>query len=409
LAAAFAAQPAARAQQGKSTWGQILIADGPSDSAIDLYDPASNRFAPKLATPRMKSRGRATATLLVTGPNAGKVLIAGGDNRNNYPRASTELYDPATNTVVDGPAMKTPRSGHTATAISFGPNAGKILLAGGTGADARYLSSTELYDPAANTFSPGPAMGAACALCKATVITSGKNAGKILIAGGYDPHGVLGSTELYDPAANVFAPGPIMHPARITFAATVIPSGKNAGRILIAGGTQLGGDDNDDSTQLYDPATDQFVRGPTMKSTRDNPTATAIASGPNAGKILIAGGERDNHDETGRDASLASTELYDPAANTIAPGPAMNIRRVAHTATVILSGKNAGRILIAGGMEEDIDKNGSGIAHSLSSTELYDPATNTFAPGPKMNWDRIDAVAVQLPPAPIEQHRTAKP
>ena len=88
----------------------------------------------------------------------------------------------------------------------------------------------------------------------------------------------------------------------------------------------------------------------------------------------------------------------------------MNKRRVAQTATVIASGKNAGKILIAGGMEEDIDKNGSGIAHSLSSTELYDPATNTFAPPgdtPEMNGMRFDAVAVQLPPAPPASHPAA--
>jgi hypothetical protein len=335
----------------------------------------------------------------VSGPNAGKVLIAGGDNRNNYPRASTELYDPATNTVVNGPAMKMPRSGHTATAIPSGPNAGKILVAGGIGEDGE-LSSTELYDPATNAFSPGPAMRTTCALCRATVITLGKNAGKILFVGGYDPHGVLGATELYDPGANAFAPGPIMHHARVAFTATVIPSGKNAGEILIAGGAQLGGDDNDDSTELYDPATDKFVRGPTIKPTRDAATATAITSGPNAGKILIAGGEYDDKNETGRDASLASTELYDPDTSTIAPGPAMNKRRVAHTATPILSGKNAGRILIAGGIEKDTDKNGSGLFRNLYSTELYDPVTSTFAPGPTMNWDRYEAVAVQMPPAP---------
>jgi hypothetical protein len=396
----FAAQPAARAQQSRSTWGQILIAGGAYDCGVDLYDPTSNRFAPEIATPRMKGRVRATANLLVSGPNAGKVLIAGGDNRNDVPRASTELYDPATNTVVEGPAMMTPRSGHTATAIPSGPNAGKILLAGGMGAFTGDLSSTELYDPSTNRFSPGPAMRAGCALCTATVITSGKNAGKILFVGEYDPHGVLGSTELYDPAANAFAPGPIMNPARVASTATLIPWGKSAGKILIASGAQLGGDDNDDWTELYDPATDKFARGPGMKFTRDDPTAMAIVSGPNAGKILIAGGEHDDKDETGKDASLASTDLYDPDTNTIAPGPAMNTRRVAHTATVILSGKNAGRILIAGGIEKDTDKNGSGIFLKLCSTELYDPATNTFAPGPKMNWERFDAVAVQLPPAP---------
>jgi hypothetical protein len=78
----------------------------------------------------------------------------------------------------------------------------------------------------------------------------------------------------------------------------------------------------------------------------------------------------------------------------------MNTRRVVHTATLILSGKNTGKILIAGGMDEDADHNGGGIFHGVSSTELYNPVTNTFAPGPKMNWERADAVAVQLPPAP---------
>ena len=405
LAVAFARQPPACAQQGKSTWGQILIAGGPNDGGVDLYDPASNRFAPESVTPRAKRRVWATATLLVTGPNAGKVLLAGGDNRNNYPRASTELYDPATNTVVNGPAMKTPRSGHTATVIPSGPNAGKILLAGGMGGEVGELSSTELYDPASNTFSPGPAMRSPCSLCRATVTTSGKNAGKILIAGGYDPHGVLGSTQLYDPAANAFAPGPIMRPARVAFTATVIPAGKNAGKILIAGGAQLGAKHSNDPTELYDPALDNFVRGPAMKSTRHEPTATPILSGPNAGKILIAGGERDDNDETGRDASLASTELYDPDTNSIALGPVMNKPRVAHTATVILSGKNAGKILLAGGIEKDTDKNGSGIFLYLRSTELYDPATNTLAPGPMMNLDRFDAVAVQLPSAPSASAR----
>ena len=355
----------------------------------------------------MKNRTRATGSLLVSGPNAGKVLLAGGDNSNDVPRASTELYDPATNTVVDGPAMKFARSGHTATTIPSGPNAGKILIAGGMSADHGDVSLTELYDPASNTFSSGPAMRTASALHTATVIPSGKNAGEILINDSYESHSVLGSTELYDPAANTFAPGPIMHPACSFATATVIPSGQNAGKILFAGCERLGDPWNNDSTELYDPATNKFVSGPTMKSRRSVHTATVIRSGPNAGKILIAGGERRSNDETGRDVSLVSTELYDPDTNTIASGPAMNTRRFGHTATVILSGKNAGKILIAGGMEKDSDKNGGGVAISVSSTELYDPATNTFAPGPKMNWSRLDAVAVQLPPAPpasIEPH-----
>ena len=48
----------------------------------------------------------------------------------------------------------------------------------------------------------------------------------------------------------------------------------------------------------------------------------------------------------------------------------MNVARDQMTTTLITTGPDAGKILIAGG--------NNGIA--LSSTELYDPVTNTFAP-----------------------------
>ncbi len=398
LAAAFAAQPAARAQKRKSSWGQILIVGGRErntdeatiDNSVDLYDPASNRFAPEIASTQMKERMRATATLLVTGPNAGKVLVTGGDNRSGVQRTSTELYDPATHTVMDGPAMKTPRSGHTATMIPSGPNAGKILFAGGMGADGGEPASTELYDPATNKFSPGPAMRAACSVCTATVITSGKNSGKILIAGSYGSRGQKALLELYDPSANEFIPGPRTN-IREVYSATAIPSGKNAGKVLILGGIDTTGQEAIALTGLYDPEANTFAPGPSVKNIRERHATTVITSGPHAGRILIAGGGN-WHDHP----SLASTELYDPGSNVFSPGPSMNTGRAGHTATVILSGKNTGKILIAGGVDSD----GVHPAAALSSTELYDPVTNTFAPGPNMNWARVDAVAVQLPPAP---------
>ncbi|MGH7813169.1 MAG: Kelch repeat-containing protein [Candidatus Binataceae bacterium] len=398
------------AQQRRPTWGQILIVGGHYDNTAELYDPVSNRFAPEPSTPRMKDRGRSTATLLVTGPNAGKVLIAGGDNRNNVARASTELYDPATNTVVPGPAMHTPRSGHFAAVIGYGPNAGKILIAGGLNAENETLSSTELYDPAANAFLPGPRMAATCALCPVTVIRSGKNAGKMLISGYYDPHSGGGQTELYDPATNKFLAGPKTK-MLLVYTATTIPSGKNADKILIVGAVDVASVKDVALTELYDPTANKFVPGPAMREIREDHTATVITSGPNSGKILIAGGEHSNSGTRGGGASLASTELYDPGTNSFAPGPPMNTPRVAHTATVIRSGKNAGKILIAGGIQKDVDKDGRGILVTLSSTELYDPVTNKFAPPadtPKMNEPRFDTVAVQLPPAPPTTGRLSR-
>jgi hypothetical protein len=97
--------------------------------------------------------------------------------------------------------------------------------------------------------------------------------------------------------------------------------------------------------------------------------------------VLIAGGDFDN--------SLKSTELYDPVSNTFAAvTPSMNGVREAATATLLSSGN----VLIAGGLDN------SGSGHSLGSTELYDPATNTFAAStPFMNNGRLNATATLLP------------
>ncbi len=386
----FAVQPA-HTQRRHPTWGEILISGGYIDNAIELYDPALNRFAPEIAMPRMKRRDGGTATVLVSGPNAGKVLLAGGGNRNGIARASTELYDPATDTVAPGPPMHIPREGHIAAMITLGPRAGMILIAGGRDAGNHRLSSAELYDPEASRFSPGSTMGVTCDHCPATTITSGKNAGKTLIAGCYDSDGQAALIELYDPVANKFIDGPRTNMLRV-YSATAIPSGTSAGKVLIIGAIETASQKITALTGFYDPDSNVFSPGPMVKNIRNGHTATVITSGPDAGKVLIAGGGNWVDDSP----MLASTELYDPGSNVFSPGPSMSTGRAGHTATVIISGKNTGKILIAGGVNSD----GVHPVATLSSTELYDPATNTFAPGPEMNWARADAVAVQLPPAP---------
>ncbi len=384
----------------RPTWGQILIVGNeeegrhPTRFVAALYDPVSNRFAP---SPPVMNEGRteATATVITVGPNAGKVLVAGGYNES--PFASTELYDPATDTFTRGPDMSDERSAHTATVITSGPGAGRILIVGG--------DVTDLYDPLANAFVLGPAMYAGRWDHTATVVASGPNAGKILIVGGWR-EGVrsLASTELYDPRSNTFVQGPAMNVVREDHTATIISSGPNAGKILIAGGW---GPYKDHrfvplaSTELYDPATNTFAPSratAAMKIPRGFHTATIIASGPNAGKILIAGGQWGIND------ALSSTELYDPATNTFASGPAMHSHRSQHIAMTIASGPNAGKILIAGGFgSQEYGKHTGHRKVWLASTELYDPATNTFAPGPLMHGAPGTVVAVQLPSTPPAQ------
>jgi hypothetical protein len=334
--------------------GKVLIAGGLTlnndVSSTELYDPAANTFAAAAATATMNvARDSATITLL----SNGKVLIAGGFNTTVFHAiASTELYDPATNTFAPpaGTAsMNEARYNATATLL---PN-GKVLIAGGVDVVGNQVASTELYDSATNTFAPpsGTAtMNRPRTEASAVLLPNGS----VLIAGGYnDADTELASTELYNPVTNSFAPAAetaTMNNLHDIGTATLLPNGK----VLVAGG-YISTSDLTDAVDLYDPATNTFAPAsstPTMNVARGEDVAVLL---PN-GNVLIAGGWDGSND-------LASTELYDTATNTFAPASGtvtMNSVRDYPTGGLLINGK----VLIAGGF---------GTITINASTDLYTP------------------------------------
>ncbi len=354
-------------------------------ASVDLYDPTTNSFAPAGATPTMNQpRWGATATLL----NNGQVLIAGGQNStagvlDTGILNNVELYDPATNTFAPGaslPTMNTARTGATAVLLFNG----KVLIAGGEGpspippfSNVVSLNSVELYDPATNSFAPANSLPTMTALrdgCTGTLLSNGK----VLIAGGVERFVLLVPTisntgDLYDPVTNSFAPAaslPTMNATRAFATATLLPGGE----VLIAGGETpnidvLGiGITTLASVDLYDPVTNSFAPAastPLMNQARQGATATLL----NNGLVLVAGGvdnQKLPNESTDVSTLLASVDLYDPVTNSFAPAastPLMNQARQGATATLLGNGK----VLIAGG-------SGSGYSVALSSTELYTPA-----------------------------------
>ena len=103
------------------------------------------------------------------------------------------------------------------------------------------------------------------------------------------------------------------------------------------------------------------IAGALMTVARENHTATLLPDG----KVLIAGGM------DGSGNILPSTELYDPAVSIFVPKGSMATGRIDHTATLLRNG----RVLLAGGEES----NNPNVGY-VSSAELYDPTTGTFAP-----------------------------
>jgi hypothetical protein len=258
--------------------GQVLIAGGgyrayDSLASAELYDSSAGTFAPtgSMAVGRQVH----TATLL----GNGKVLIVGGYDSNHDSLASAELYDPSAGTFAPTGSMSVGRWAHTATLLDNG----KVLVAGGCDAGAEILhaaSSAELYDPSTGTFAPVGNMTVGRYLHTATSLGNGK----VLIAGGFERQvapvgGEVSSAELYDSAARTFTATASMTSERAGHAATLM----NDGRVLITGGS--GGGTMTASAELYDPAAGAFAATGDMTDARASHTATLLGNG----EVLVAG------------------------------------------------------------------------------------------------------------------------
>ena len=156
--------------------GQVLVAGGAylgngSETTAYLLNPYTLSYTPTGSM--IVSRQQHTATLLYSG----KVLIVGGAPCGEcYPWARAELYDPATGTFSPTDSLATPRAFHTATLLPTG----KVLIASGCTSIAEncypassVISTTELYNPATGTFSPGGALTGPRAQHTATLPRSG--------------------------------------------------------------------------------------------------------------------------------------------------------------------------------------------------------------------------------------------
>ncbi len=191
-------------------------------------------------------------------------------------------------------------------------------------------------------------------------------AGQVLVVGGG------GTAEVYDPAANVWAPtGSPLLADRSAFTATRLPSGQ----VLVAGGTASDGTAFpwQTSAELYDPATGTWSFTGSMSGYRARHTATLLDSG----KVLVVGGY------VGPRSATGDAELYDPATGTWSPA-ASTYPSGDHTATLLDSGK----VLVTGGYVS-----GYGV---LRETRVYDPATNTWTLTGYMSIGRSGHHAVRL-------------
>lgn len=137
--------------------GRVLITGGIGRGwtflrTAELFDPATNASQP--VSPMSVARESHTATLL----SDGRVLIIGGHSGrrpNQELHANAELFNPQIGRFEAAGTLITPRHKHDAVSLADG----RVLIIGGADrSDRVHYATTEIYDVARRTFVQGPSM-----------------------------------------------------------------------------------------------------------------------------------------------------------------------------------------------------------------------------------------------------------
>lgn len=260
---------------------------------------------------------------------SGKVLVVGANSIETYDPA-TELWDRISNGITGDFTLTLLRDG-------------RLLLAG---------NGASVYDSLSNTTQSvttpnDPDRFNSSGGHSATVLPNGK----VLLAGGVVSGNMLTpAAYLYDPATNAWSRAANMKFAHAYHSASLLPNGK----VLLAGGFL--NRQAQTEAEIYDPVTNTWTQTGSLRAARSGQTTTTLADG----RVLVVGGT------TGL---LAFAEIYDPTVGSWVTTGNLNEARQTTDAVLLRDG----RVLVAGG-----NILSGSDSRSLSSAELFDPATNRW-------------------------------
>lgn len=317
--------------------GSVRLQGTPAvTAAAERYDPSSGKWNAAAAMASARS-GHAAASL--TGPACeeapvpqwcGTVLVAGG-----HPQGSAELYDPAANQWSPTGSLGTPRTSATATVLADG----RVLVVGGS-SDAR----AELYDPDSGTFSYTEALTSPRFRGHISTLLAD---GRVLIAGGYDPFVPSAAAELFEPSTNEFTAVEPMFLRRADLGAVRLSDS----RVLITGGHATSG-----AGEIFDPQTEKWSPAASTHVARSGHAPAGLPDG----RILVSGG--------GASGAAGSAEYYEAENNRWTPTGSMRFGRRGHTATTLTEpgcAPRCGTVLVVGGIGEE--------QLPVAAAEIYDP------------------------------------
>ena len=254
--------------------------------------------------------------------------------------------------IVTTGSMTVARFDHAAVLLPTG----RVLIVGGIERNGVMQPSAELFDPATAHFT---ATGKPLTQHGWGVTATLLEDGQILVAGGStgcDSPCYSASAELYDPAKGTFTKTGNMTVPRAEARAIRLRTGD----VLLVGGTAITEDHPVLTAELYQPSSGTFT--PVGTSHLTDATQVMLL---NDGKALVVG--------------TSGTDLYDPFTRHFTSSGAMTVPRSKFGGASLADG----RVLIAGGQA------GGPWGTRVTSTQIYDPGTGRFYPGPELNEHRF--------------------
>ena len=323
----------------------------------------------------------------------GRVLVTGGYTgvANNdfiapFPVGTAQIYNSETGLwLLEDPISQIEhgfRFLHAAVKLQDGR-----VLTVGLGAEAEsegFVGAAATFDPTVDSWASLPNPPTPRGLPDVVLL----NDGRVFVTGGIDfgssdpfaQPDSLGSTEILDPGMGSWRQVAAMSQPAQGQAAVLLRDG----RVLVVGGTTNDGDETARAA-IYDPGRDTWTPKENMSTERGHPEAVLLAGG----RVLVTGdspsvfGGLDGFGAIG-----GAAEIFDPETDKWTPTASLSRPRTGHTLTLLPNG----RVLAAGGE----DPTGSDYL-VYSTTEVYDPISNTWSPGPDLSEPRGDHSATLMP------------